>query len=114
MSAESCGAPGAYTDCGPPDSTIAAGLRANISSTEVVCGTISEYTRASRTRRAISWAYWAPKSTTRTRSCVSAVTGTFRCARREGTRRVYRRRPGADDPGQFVRDGPVTPPAGPR
>ena len=24
---------------------------------------------ASRTRRAISWAYWAPKSTTRTRSC---------------------------------------------
>ena len=29
-------------------------------------GTISEYTCASRTRRAISWAYWAPKSTTRT------------------------------------------------
>ena len=32
----------------------------------IVCGTISLYTRASRTRRAISCAYCAPKSTTRT------------------------------------------------
>src|SRR4051794_6345973 len=47
---------------------IAFGSRASISATGVVCGTISEYTRASRTRRAMSWAYWAPKSTTRTRS----------------------------------------------
>src|SRR4051794_27892755 len=62
------GAPGAYTDCGPPDRMIALGLRAAISATEAVCGTTSEYTHASRTRRAISWAYWAPKSTTRTRS----------------------------------------------
>jgi len=29
-------------------------------------GTISEKTSSSRTRRAISWAYWAPKSTTST------------------------------------------------
>src|SRR3954469_23016152 len=43
-----------------------AGLRAAISAAVAVCGTISEYTFASRTRRAISCAYWAPKSTTRT------------------------------------------------
>jgi hypothetical protein len=36
---------------------IAAGLRASISAAGIVCGTISEYTFASRTRRAISWAY---------------------------------------------------------
>ena len=45
----------------------------------IVCGTISEYTFASRTRRAISWAYWAPKSTTRTVSyapVASSATGT--------------------------------------
>ncbi len=36
------GAPGAYTDCGPPESTIAFGLRARISATDAVCGTISE------------------------------------------------------------------------
>src|SRR5207237_3552042 len=33
---------------------------------EMEAGTISERTRHSRTRRAMSWAYWAPKSTTRT------------------------------------------------
>jgi hypothetical protein len=31
-----------------------------------VCGTTSENTRASRIRRAISWAYCAPKSMTNT------------------------------------------------
>ena len=36
------GAPAAYTDDGPPESTIALGLRASISSTGIVCGTISE------------------------------------------------------------------------
>src|SRR5450830_763215 len=48
---------------------IAAGSFASIRSTDHVCGTISEYTLASRTRRAISWAYCAPKSTTRTGCC---------------------------------------------
>ena len=61
-----CGAPGAYTLDGPPDSTIAAGRRASISLTGIECGTSSEYTSASRTRLAMSWAYCAPKSTTRT------------------------------------------------
>ena len=36
------GAPSAYTEEGPPERTIAFGLRASISSTGIVCGTISE------------------------------------------------------------------------
>ena len=36
------GAPSAYTDDGPPDRTIAFGLRASISATGTWCGTISE------------------------------------------------------------------------
>ena len=60
------GAPSEYTDAGPPDKMMALGLRASISVTGMVAGTISEYTWHSRTRRAISCAYWAPKSTTRT------------------------------------------------
>src|SRR5690349_291362 len=43
-----------------------AGRLAATSDAVTVCGTISEYTLASRTRRAISCAYCAPKSTTRT------------------------------------------------
>src|ERR1700733_4738988 len=60
------GASGAYTDEGPPDKMIALGRLASISAAGIVDGTISEYTWHSRTRRAISCAYCAPKSTTRT------------------------------------------------
>src|SRR6202012_4074689 len=60
----SCGAPSAYTLAGPPDNTTACGCRALISAIEAVFGMTSEKTRASRTRRAINWAYCAPKSTT--------------------------------------------------
>src|SRR2546430_8295203 len=42
------------------------GARRRTSSAEMEAGTISERTRHSRTRRAMSWAYCAPKSTTRT------------------------------------------------
>src|SRR5256885_8101385 len=45
---------------------IAFGRLASMSDTGIVEGTISLNTRHSRTRRAMSWAYWAPKSTTRT------------------------------------------------
>src|SRR6187200_2444514 len=45
---------------------IAAGSLASISATGIECGTTSLKQLASRTRRAISWAYWAPKSTTST------------------------------------------------
>src|SRR3954465_6468309 len=48
---------------------IPTGSRAAISSTGMSWGTISEYTRHSRTRRAISCAYWAPKSITSTGRC---------------------------------------------
>src|SRR3954465_8901941 len=62
------GASSTCTDAGPPERMIAFALRASISETGVERGTISEYTCASRTRLAISWAYCAPRSTTRTRS----------------------------------------------
>src|SRR4051794_3924132 len=52
---------------------IARGRFASMSATGMVEGTISLKTRHSRTRRAISWAYWAPKSTTRTLSNGSAA-----------------------------------------
>ena len=51
---------------GPPDRISADGRRAATSAAVIRFGTISEKTCSSRTRRAISWAYWAPKSTTRT------------------------------------------------
>src|SRR5260370_299177 len=47
--------------------------RASSSAACIVCGTISEYTWPSRPLRAISCAYWAPKSTTRTMSGASAA-----------------------------------------
>src|SRR5437660_2152278 len=59
-------APGSYTLRGPPERMIPFGERRRISPAEMEAGTISERTRHSRTRRAMSWAYWAPKSTTRT------------------------------------------------
>ena len=42
--AGAAGAPGAYTDAGPPDKMIALGCLASISLTGIVEGTISEYT----------------------------------------------------------------------
>src|SRR4051794_39920304 len=70
------GAPSAYTDAGPPLRMIACGLRARIASGEIVCPTSSEYTRHSRTRRAISCAYWPPKSRTSTRRASFTGSGT--------------------------------------
>src|SRR6266511_4620473 len=60
------GAPSAYTEAGPPDRINACGFRASTCFAVIVCGTSSEYTRASRTRRAMSCAYCPPKSTTST------------------------------------------------
>src|SRR4051794_5584150 len=61
-----CGAPSAYTDAGPPERITAIGLRRRRSSALARCETSSEYTRASRTRRAISCEYCPPRSTTST------------------------------------------------
>src|SRR4051795_11342374 len=59
------GAPSTYTDAGPPEKMMPLGSLASISAIGIDRGTISEWTCASRTRRAISCAYCAPKSTTR-------------------------------------------------
>src|SRR5947208_12894767 len=69
------GAPGSFTDAGPPDSTSPAGRRAARLATGASNGTISEYTWHSRTRRAMSCAYCAPKSRTRTGRATSAKLG---------------------------------------
>src|SRR5919197_407084 len=73
-----CGASSAYTEAGPPERTSACGRRARTAAGETVCDTSSEYTRASRTRRAISCEYWPPRSTTRTGR--SSGAGSGRCA----------------------------------
>src|SRR5919108_2059216 len=60
------GASSAYTDAGPPERISASGCRAAISAAGASWGTSSEYTRHSRTRRAMSCEYWPPRSTTST------------------------------------------------
>src|SRR5580704_5231253 len=85
---------------------MALGRRASISATGIAAGTISEYTWHSRTRRAMSWAYWAPKSTTSTVSgAPSSPTGERTAAslvaldRGIGPRAVGRGRLADPDPG---------------
>src|SRR5690606_32324649 len=68
---------------GPPERMIAFGANARMVASSTVHGRISEYTPASRTRRAISWVYWEPKSRIRTRS-VMASRRRPRCVRRLG------------------------------
>src|SRR3954468_14328899 len=65
------GAPCAYTDAGPPDSTSPRGRRRSSSSTGMSCGSSSEKTPHSLIRRAISCEYCPPKSSTKTSSTVA-------------------------------------------
>src|SRR3954449_7694523 len=67
-SGSSFGAPSAYTDAGPPERISPFGPRARTSSTPTWCGSSSENTPHSRTRRAMSWEYCPPKSRTTTSS----------------------------------------------
>src|SRR5438067_2946583 len=77
IAGSTCGAPSAYTDAGPPERISATGSRRLISSALARCEMSSEYTRASRTRRAISCEYCPPRSSTSTgRSSGSACSGT--------------------------------------
>src|SRR2546429_983233 len=69
------GAPSAYTDAGTPLRIKACGLRARTCSAVTPCPTSSEYTRQSRTRRAISCAYCPPRSSTRTGRSSAARSG---------------------------------------
>src|SRR5437868_793344 len=66
MAGSTCGASCAYTEAGPPLRIRACGFRARTCSGVTVCGTSSEKTRHSRTRRAISCEYCPPRSTTST------------------------------------------------
>src|SRR5918995_15901 len=76
MPASTRGACSAYTDAGPPERITAYGFRAQICCGVTLCETSSEYTLASRTRRAISCAYWPPKSSTSTGRSSGAGSGT--------------------------------------
>src|SRR5438445_184556 len=60
------GAPASYTEAGPPLKINPRGARRRTSSAAMSPGTSSQYTLASRTRRAISWLYCEPKSRTST------------------------------------------------
>src|SRR5918992_1151263 len=66
------GAPGAYTEAGPPERIRPLGARRRTSAAPTWCGSSSENTPHSRTRRAISCEYWPPKSSTSTSSCATA------------------------------------------
>src|SRR6266851_2013482 len=68
-SGSTCGAPGSLTLAGPPLRMRPAGSRCFSSDHGVVPGTSSQYTLASRTRRAISWLNCEPKSRTSTVCC---------------------------------------------
>src|SRR5205823_11267683 len=83
MRGSTCGASSAYTEAGPPLRMTAYGLRARTASGEIVWPTSSEYTRHSRTRRAISCEYWPPRSTT------STGRSAFACCRATGSRTTF-------------------------
>src|SRR5438270_10573697 len=87
-----CGASSAYTDAGPPLRMSAYGLRARTASGEIVCPTSSEYTRHSRTRRAISCEYCPPRSTTSTGLSSGPGNGTTFAGSAAIVRRLFRDR----------------------
>src|SRR5690606_14679758 len=62
MAGSQAGAPGSYTDDGPPERMIP--LYSFRFAAPVSAGTTSEYTPSCRMRRAMRWVYWPPKSTT--------------------------------------------------
>ena len=60
------GAPGSYTLFGPPERIKASGSSSRTRSAVMSCRTIRANACRSRTRRAMSCTYWAPKSRTST------------------------------------------------
>src|SRR4051794_38223081 len=69
------GAPGSYTEAGPPERTRPLGFRCSIFSIGVEAGSNSAKTPHSRILRAISWLYCPPKSRTSTSSSASPAGG---------------------------------------
>src|SRR5712691_5907682 len=92
MRGSTCGAFSAYTDAGPPLRMIAYGLRARTASGSIVWPTSSEYTRHSRTRRAISCEYCPPRSTTSTGRSSATGSGTTFDGSAAIVRRLFRDR----------------------
>src|SRR5260370_40076298 len=69
MAGLAAGAWPSITEAGPPESTMALGPNCWILAWSTVWkGWISQYTPASRRRRAMSWVTWEPKSTISRRS----------------------------------------------
>ncbi len=66
------GVPISVTLAGLPESMTARGLTRSSALSARLNGTISEYTPASRTRRAMSWVTWEPKSMMRTVSVMDS------------------------------------------
>jgi hypothetical protein len=66
------GAFGAVTLSGPPESTMPRAPKPRTNSSPTSYGWISQYTFVSRSRRAISCVYCAPKSRIRMRQCDAA------------------------------------------
>src|SRR5690242_21791777 len=87
-----CGASSAYTDAGPPLRMSAYGSRARTASGEMAWPTSSEYTRHSRTRRAISCEYWPPRSITSTGRSSAAGSWTTLDGSAAIVRRLFRDR----------------------
>src|SRR5579859_2407678 len=74
------GAPGSVVDSGPPERMMPLAPNAAISAGSWSHAQISQYTPISRTRRAISCVYCAPKSRMRILSLWMSVTVRLRCA----------------------------------
>src|SRR5580704_1855299 len=69
MAGLAAGAAPSITEAGPPESTMALGANCSILAWSTDWkGWISQYTPASRRRRAMSWVTWEPKSTISRRS----------------------------------------------
>src|SRR5262249_21954529 len=69
MAGSQCGAPGSNTLRGPPEKMIPFGFSSATRAAGRSCRTTWQKTFCSRTRRAMSWPYCAPKSRIRTSSC---------------------------------------------
>src|SRR5437773_5020359 len=68
MAGSHWGAPGSYTLAGPPEKIKPRGRSSATRAADRSWRTIWQKTFCSRTRRAISWPYWAPKSKIKMRS----------------------------------------------
>src|SRR4051794_18356814 len=71
----SVGAFFSYTEAGPPERMIPLTFGSTTAASGAVQGRISQYTFASRTRRAMSCVTWEPKSRMMTLSCIGGVRG---------------------------------------